>query len=604
LIFMAKKAAVPARWRLANRKDVLAALGIFGLLVLVYYPALHGGRVWDDDAHITPPQLQSWSGLWRIWFELGATQQYYPLLHSAFWIEHWMWGDSVFGYHLVNLILHGISAFLVIAIMRRLSILGAGLGALIFTLHPVCVESVAWISEQKNTLSAVCYLSSALLYLRFDQTRKKGLYLWALGLFVLALLSKSVTATLPAALLVVLWWQRGRLEWKRDLLPLAPWILIGVASGFLTAWVERRYIGAEGAAFALTPVQRCLLAGRILWFYFGKLVWPVNLMFVYPRWNINPAQGWQYLFPAGTVAVAAVFGWIARKSRGPLAGLLFFAVTLIPALGFVNVYPFIFSYVADHFQYLASLGVIVPAAAALTTAARRVPTGVSWVGSLVVTVFAILTWSQSGTYQNAETLYRSTLALNPASWLAESNLGGELMKSPGRSSEAVPHLEAALSLKPDLAEAHNNMGLIFSDDRLRLPEAIAEFQLALRIKPNWAEAHNNLGSALSDAGHREEAIAQFREALRIDPNYAEAHNNLGSTISESPNQQAEAIAEFEAALAINPNLAEAHANLGTALAKAGRIPEAILHMEKAVRIRPDMQVWRQVLGQLQAAQQR
>ena len=217
-----------------------------------YSPALNGGLVWDDDGHVTKPALQSLHGLGRIWFEVGATQQYYPMLHSAFWIEHRLWGDSVLGYHLTNVFLHVMAACLVVWIMRRLSLPGAWFAGFLFALHPVCVEAVAWIAEQKSTLSAVFYLGAAIAYLRFDQTRRKTLYFYALGLFVLALLSKTVTATLPAALLLVFWWQRKRVGWKRDVRPLLPWFALGAAAGLFTAWVERRYVAAEGPDFELT----------------------------------------------------------------------------------------------------------------------------------------------------------------------------------------------------------------------------------------------------------------------------------------------------------------------------------------------------------------
>jgi hypothetical protein len=244
---------------------------------IAYWPALQGALLWDDERHVTRPDLQSLHGLWRIWSELGASQQYYPVLHSAFWIEHCIWGDSVLGYHLVNVLLHSVSAYLVMRIMRRLSLPGAWLGGLIFALHPVCVEAAAWISEQKSTLSAVFYLAAALVYLDFAQldnygldyhdTRGKRRYWLAAALFVLALASKSVTATLPAVLLVIIWWRRGRLEWKRDVLPLLPWFAVGAPAGLFTAWVERTIIGANGAVFALTLPQRFLLAGRVIWFY-------------------------------------------------------------------------------------------------------------------------------------------------------------------------------------------------------------------------------------------------------------------------------------------------------------------------------------------------
>ena len=274
---MARKPPVrQERMHLFNLPDAGLFASIFCATLAAYWPALRGGLVWDDASHVTTPPLQSLHGLWRIWFDLGATQQYYPLLHSAFWTEHRLWGSAVLGYHLTNVILHAVSACLLVRIVRRLSLPGAWLAGLVFALHPVCVEAVAWISEQKSTLSGVFCLGAALVYLRFDQSRRRTQYFWALGLFVLALASKTVTATLPAALLVVFWWQRGRLDFRRDLRPLLPWFALGAAAGLFTAWVERTYIGATGADFALTWVERVLLAGRVIWFYAGKVVWPVE----------------------------------------------------------------------------------------------------------------------------------------------------------------------------------------------------------------------------------------------------------------------------------------------------------------------------------------
>ena len=368
-------------------------------MFLVYQPAWQGGFIWDDEGHVTRPELRSWQGLCRIWFNLGATQQYYPLLHSAFWTEHILWGDATLGYHLLNIALHALAALLVAWILRRLAVPGAYLAAAIFALHPVQVESVAWITELKNTLSGVFYLGAALLYLRFDETRQRRLYLGALGLFVLGLLSKTVTATLPAALLVVFWWRRGRLSWRRDVLPLTPFFVLGAAAGVFTAWVERKLIGAEGAAFELSLIQRFLLGGRAVWFYLGKLLWPAKLLFIYPRWQLSQAVWWQYLFPAGALLLLAVLWGLRGRWRGPLAGLLFFVGTLFPVLGFCNVYPFIYSYVADHFQYLASLGIItlVAAGAALLLERWRLwrrPAGNVLCLALLATL-AGLSWRQS-----------------------------------------------------------------------------------------------------------------------------------------------------------------------------------------------------------------
>jgi hypothetical protein len=332
-------------------QGIVVGLGLLTLLVMVYLPALQGGMLWDDAAHVTTPELRSLHGLGRIWSELGATQQYYPVLHTVFWIEHRLWGESMVGYHLINLMLHAAAAGLFWRVLRELKLAGAGLAALLFAFHPVCVESVAWISEQKNTLSLVFYLLAALNYLRFEQTRSARGYAWALGFFLLALGTKSVTATLPAALLVLIWWRRGELRWGRDWRPLLPWLVVGAGAGLFTAWVERNLIGATGADYELTLPLRVLLAGRVVIFYLGKLVWPENLIFIYPRWTLDPVIWWQLLLPFGCLAALVALIVKPTRHRGWLTALLLFGGTLFPVLGFFNLYPFAYSYVADHFQY-------------------------------------------------------------------------------------------------------------------------------------------------------------------------------------------------------------------------------------------------------------
>jgi tetratricopeptide (TPR) repeat protein len=579
----------------SSRVSVLPWIAIFAASLAAYWPALRGGFVWDDNAHVTAPALQSMHGLWRIWFSLGATQQYYPLLHSAFWIEHRLWGDAVLGYHLANLAQHALAACLVVLIVRRLALPGAWLAGLIFALHPVCVEAVAWISEQKSTLSAVFYLSSAFVYLRFDQSRRRSSYLWALGLFILALLTKTVTATLPAAVLVVFWWKRGRLDLRRDVRPLLPWFALGITAGLFTAWVERTYIGARGAEFALTPVERFLIAGRVVWFYAMKLFWPSNLIFTYPRWKIDPAVWWQWLFPLATLAVAICLWRLARRKRAPLAAFLFFVGTLFPVLGFMNVYPFRFSWVADHFQYLASLGIIVPVAAFISSEAavwarRMTPKAVTTgVPAVLVLVLAALTWRQASMYGHTQTLYRETLARNPASWMAHNNLGVALAKMDGRLPEAIAEYQAALRIKADYAEPHNNLATILSRQPGRMPEAIAEVQEALRIKPDYTEAHVNLASFLTTVpGRLPDAIAEYQAALRINPGHAEAHNDLGLALLEMPGRLPNAIAELEAAVQLEPNNAQMHDNLASALARVpGRLPEAVAEVQAALEITPN-----------------
>jgi tetratricopeptide (TPR) repeat protein len=558
---------------------------IFLVAVVAYWPALLGGFLWDDAGHVTRADLRSWTGLGRIWCEFGATQQYYPMLHSAFWFEHRLWGDSTVCYHLLNVLLHASAACLFGLLLCRLAVPGARLAALLFALHPVCVESVAWISEQKNTLSLVFYLCAALAYLRFDQDRRGARYGLATGIFLLALLTKTVTASLPAALLVVFWWQRGRLEWRRDVRPLLPWWALGVASGLVTAHFERALIGAQGADFDLSVVQRCLLAGRVFWFYLGKLAWPADLVFIYPHWTVDASVWWQWLFLAGALALLGGLVWWQRRQRAPLAAALLFGGTLFPVLGFVNVFPFLFSYVADHFQYLASLAVFALVAAGLTQAALRLPRWGRCAGSAaLLTVLGALTWAQSGTYCDVVTLYETTLARNPACWMAHNNLALELAGT-GRTTEAIPHLEQALRLRPDFAEGENNLG----DDLRQLgrpQDAIPHLQHALKLQPTYAEAHGNLGVALLLTGHPAEGIAELTEALRLKPDYAMARYNLGMARADTGHPD-EAIRDFAEAVRLNPNFGEAELNWGIGLAIVGRFPEAISHFDRAMELEPE-----------------
>ena len=547
-----------------------------------------------DAGHVTKPDLQSLHGLWRIWFDLGATQQYYPLLHSAFWLEHRLWGDSVVGYHLVNVCLHALAGGLVVLLLRRLSVPGAWLAGILFTLHPVQVEAVAWISEQKSTLSAVLYLAAALGYLKWDRERRLSTYIVATLLFVLAVLSKSVTATLPAVLAIVIWWQRGRLSWKRDGIPLLPWFAFGIPAGLFTAWVERTFIGAAGSEFALTFTQRVLLAGRVIWFYAFKFLLPVNLAFSYARWKIDPAVWWQYLYPAGVLAVAAVLVVVARRNRGPLAAFLTFLATLFPVLGFLNVLPFRYSWVADHFQYLASLAIIVPLSASLSWAADRFSlsnTARMVSVALLAAALGIASARQSAMYVDSETLYRETLARNPDSFLARNNLASILIQSPGGIPEAITHLRAAIRIEPSYAEAHYNLGNALEKTQPPTPvgEIIDEYQTALRIDPNYPEAHTSLGNVYSHLPERlPDAIHEYQLAIQASPGDAQAHANLGKALTHTPGRLLDGIAEFQTAVRLSPDVAELHYDLGTALARVPRLPDAIAELQAALRLRPDL----------------
>jgi Flp pilus assembly protein TadD len=468
------------------------------------------------------------------------------------------------------------------------------------------------------------------VYLSFQDTQtpnpepktrnpKLRTYLLATFLFILALLTKSVTATLPAALLVVVWWHRGRLSWRGDVLPLLPWFVAGIAAGLFTVYFERTGIGAQGVDFDLSLVERVLLAGRVVWFYLGKLLWPADLAFFYPRWEIDATSVAQWLFPLATALVLAAAVLVAANTsepfrrfsphtrRAPLAALLLFGGTLFPVLGFVNVYPFIFSYVADHFQYLASLPVFAVIGSVATSVSEWLQTPPSQpktqnpklktyfaAGALLLTLGA-LTFAQARHYRDSITLYRATLANNPHSWVAHHNLGSELTAR-GALDEALPHARRAVELKPDFPEALNNLA-----DNLthtgRAAEALPLLERALQLQPRYAQAENNLGIALVTLGRAEEGIRHFQRAILLQPGLAEAHHNLGLAEAERGNFAA-AIPHFAETVRLRPDHAGAELHWGVALAVSNRLPEARSHFERAISLEPASAASRQIYGRV------
>jgi protein O-mannosyl-transferase len=579
---MSRRNPAPAGQR---RSDWFFCLILAVVTLLAYQPAWHGGVLWDDAANIATPELRTLDGLRRIWFEPRTTQQYYPLLYTSSWLQERLLSDSPTGYHLVNLLLHIGCVVLVLKILRLLRIPGAELATIVFALHPVNVETVAWITERKNTLSGIFALGATLSYLKFDESRNKRRYILALGLFLFGLFSKTAIVTLPLAWLVILWWKRGAISWRRDVVPLIPFFFLSAAAGLMTWWVEHVNIAYKARTLDFSLVDRCLIAGRAFWFQLGKVLWPGDLMFIYPRWEINPDVWWQYLFPLAVLGLLGIFWSLRRWSRAPLAGVLVYIFMLLPTLGFLNQYFFIYSFVSDHWQYLACLGIITPCASGIVLLPRRLKGWQAWLEPgatlLLGGVMFLLTWQQSRMYANIETLYRTSIARNPACWMAYCNLGNVLYQA-NRIPEATDLFNQALRIKP--AAAHYSLGnSLFL--RGRTSEAIEQYEQALRINPDYAEARSNLGNVFLQTGRTPEAIDQFKQALRINPGYAEAHNNLGNALVQT-GRTSEAIDHYKQALRISPNSASTHNNLGAALAQVGRISEAIEQVKAALRIDP------------------
>jgi len=576
--------------RYIQKRNWLFGLILVAVTLLSYAPAWHGKPVWDDDKHITRPEMLTVGGLASIWFQPRTTQQYHPLVDSFFWAAGKLWGNDTLGLHILNILLHVGSALLLLRILRRLEVPGAWLAAAVFALHPVEVESVAWMAELKNTLSGFLFFASALAYLQFDRTRSRRDYAIVIALFVLGLFAKTIVATLPAALLIVFWWKQGKLTWKRDIRPLVPFLILGAASGILTGWMEQRFSGAEGKAFNFLISERCLIAGRAFCFYLGKLFWPADLMFINPRWTITTSQGWQFLFPIGVLLLfaATFFAWRRAGVRGPLAAFLFFTALIFPLIGFFNVYFFTFSFVADHFQYLPGVGVITlfcAGAALLHARLKGIPLlAANVLGVFLLATLAVVTWRQCRMYTDQTTLYTTILERNPGCWMAHTNLGNIEIKQ-GHLDAAIEHYRKSIQFLPENAKAQDNLGVAYLQ-KGRLVEATNCFQKALALKPRDTEAHNNLGNALLKQKKVKEAIAEYEAALKINPLYPEAHVNLAQVLFKLGRVN-EAISHLQRAVQSKPGDPENHSQLSIALIQAGRLDEAMAESQKALDLKPD-----------------
>jgi protein O-mannosyl-transferase len=593
----------PAWQRIVLQLAVLAAV-----VLAAYAPILSAGYVWDDDAYVADnANLRDGAGLARIWLEPRSSPQYYPLVFTSFWIERRVGMDGPGLSHAVNVCLQLANAALLWGMLRRLRVPGAYAAALVFAVHPVHVESVAWITERKNVLSGAWYLVSAWAYLEWagisgpdaaqpeaeggtqaDNGRPRWMYAVSVCAFVAALLSKTVTATLPAVLLLAVWWRRGRVR-AGDVGPLLPFFALGAALAGLTAWLEVHHVGASGVEWSGSAAERALLAGRIVWFYVRSLAWPHPLMFVYPRWTISASDVWAWMSLLSAVAVLlALARWRAAIGRAPLAAALAFLVTLAPVLGFFNVYPMRFSFVADHFQYLASVFVIAGAAAAGAALCRRWNRygrqAAAALTVLVVAALAATARAETAKFTSLESLWLDTLAKNPGAYLARNNLGS-LRMSQGRYDDARALFAEVTQQRPDFAVAHNNLGTaLFREGKIEA--ALDAHRRAVELDPSYAEARNNLGVDLANLGRLQEAVEAYRAALRLNPDYAMAHYNLGNVLVRQ-NRLDEAEPHYRDAIRLGPDLALPRFYLGLNLLAAGRAEEAAPLLREAFGLKPD-----------------
>jgi tetratricopeptide (TPR) repeat protein len=579
--------------------------------LVAYVPSLHGQFVWDDDAWTTgiAQLFRDWRGLAAILFRPTALQQYYPLSGASFWLDYHLWGWWTLPYHIENVVLHVLGALLFLKVLRRLAVPGAWPAAWIFALHPMMVESVAWITERKNVLSLPLFLGSVLAYLRFSEAtngvasqenrvpttlhapRSTLYYYLALVLFVAAYMAKASAFSLPAVLLLICWWKRGRIRWREEIVPLLPFFALSLALSALTVWIEKNHTGAQGRDWAFSFWERCLIAGRALWFYPGKLIWPVNLCFVYPRWRLDTGAVGQWIYPVS--ALGMMLGlWLARNriGRGPAVAVFFYAGTLFPVLGFINGYGMRYSFVWDHWAYVSALGLIALGCAGVALLWDKVArlnvkglqSGIAVLLVALVAALGVLTWRQSGMYRNIETLWRTTIVKNPNAFLALTHLGALLSKD--HLEEAIALHKKALDAWPDFAEAHDNLGYALVQKH-QLDEALIHFQKALALEPGNPSTHCNCAGVLLEKGQIDDAIVEFRKSLELDPFHSPASYGLGRAFLKK-GQLDEAVGYLQRAVEHQPNLVEARNSFANALFQMGRAEEGIGQLREVVKLTP------------------
>jgi len=577
----------------ASQRSRACAFGLLlaALTIFVYRPSWNGGFLWDDDDYITHNELLTApDGLRRIWFSLDSPSQYFPLVYSTFRLEHALWGMNPTGYHWINLVLHVANALLVWRVLARLNVPGSWLAGAIFALHPVQVESVAWITERKNVLMGFFFLLTLLAWIAFIDKRTRRpwrFYGLALIFYLLALSAKSTACTLPAALLLVLWLQKKPIN-KRRLLQIVPFVIMGIGMGLLAVWWERYHQGTSRAVFTfLGPMERVLVASRAVWFYLGKLIWPADLTFIYPKWTISSTHLGNYIWLlAGIGLCVAIYFSRRYVGRSVEVAAAFFVATLSPVLGFIMLYTFRYTFVADHYQYLACIGPIALVSAGVVSLAHifRQHRGlILSAAAFVVATLGVLTWRQSAMYGNIETLWRITLARNSECWMAHTNLGIVLLQK-GQLDDGIAQYRAALQMQPDSWDAEYNLGTALVG-KGEVDEAILHCERAVAMQPNDPDGQVSLGDALLQKKRIDEAIVHYQSALAVRPDYFLAHYGLGRAFLEKGEADT-AIQHCRTALVIQPDDADCHTVLAVALDEKTETAEAIQHYEKALAISP------------------
>jgi tetratricopeptide (TPR) repeat protein len=566
-------------------------------------------------------------------FRSGDSANWFPLTRLSHMLDVQIFGMASGAHHSVNVLLHALAVLALFAFLHRATQrrwLSAWV-ALIFALHPLHVESVAWVSERKDVLSALFAMLALWSYVRWVKRPSAPRYAAVVVLFGLGLMAKPMVVTLPLVLVLIDVWPLGRGARWREKIPL---FAMSATSAAVTLAVQQASgaVRTAGQFSWLLRVENAAVSWAV---YLLQWFWPARLAVFYPYPANVPV--WQAL--AAIVVLAAISAAVLRVARQRpyfAIGWLWYVIMLAPVIGLVQVGA---QARADRYMYLPSIGLTIMlawgAADFLKQRALVALATASCVAAAAVTTVQLSYW------QNSRTLFQHAVDVTADNYLAHHNLGVALAESPGTLDQAIEHYQAALHIKPDYVRAHTDLGSALAKSG-RVPEAMAEFHAALALDPDLAIPHNNLGNTYAQIGMWDQAIGEYQAALRIDPEYGdarrnlaeaeydlglafakagghnfeaiahleaalrakpdypEAHNNLGVVLSQDPSRLNEAIGHFEAALRADPNYADAHVNLGVALSQVpGRLSEAIAHLETADRLQPDPEV-RQMVQKLRA----
>ena len=609
-----------------HRSEIIASLFLVIITLAVYWQVRNHEFInYDDDDYVTENNYVqaglTWEGVsWA--FTSGLHGHWHPVTWLSHMTDCQLFGLNPAGHHLTSLFLHIANTLLLFLILRRTTgaLLRSAFVAALFAIHPLNVESVAWIADRKDVLSTSFWMMAMWAYVRYSEHPGFSRYLLTLVAFMVGLMAKPIVVTLPFVLLLMDYWPLGRFQFGQSSVEGIAQNRGSLNTGYQSTRLRRLvlekalFLIVTGAFIVLMSVVRHSLYGRshfgkvdsnvvlsvwALWprpeqiaqalfsyiSYIGKMFWPLGLATPYSRDMLYVLQNWQVV-GTGLLLLCISFFVVWRGRRYPylLVGWLWYLVAILPVIGFVKIGPHL---MADRYAYLPLIGLFIMIAWGVPDLVakwryQRLVLGIS-TGMLVLGL-TVCTWLQVRHWKSSVTLFEHVVSVTDNNWLAHNNLGSGLEKEE-RFDEAMIHYLEALKIKPRHAKVHNNLGIV-QIKQGKVKEAFGYFSEAIRLKPDYAEAHHNLGAAFIEQGKVEEAISHYFEALRIKPDYAEAHDKLGTAFYRQGNLD-EAISHYSEALQMKPNYPEAYYNLGVVFAKQGRVREAISRFSDAIRIKPN-----------------